>query len=96
MSALKLHGVLVITGIHSTPAPIDLTALVRNHQQLRGFYRAPEANWPIVLKFMRRNHATLQHMVTHRLPMSQALKGFALARNKIATKVVIQPWLETV
>ena len=96
MAALKLHGVLVITGIHSKPVPIDLTALVRNHQQLRGSYRAPEANWLIVLEFMRQNHATLQHMITHRLPMSQALEGFALARNKEATKVVVQPWLETV
>lgn len=94
LAALKVHGILVITGIHAKPVPIDLTALVRNHQQLRGSYRAPEKNWLAVMDFMRLHHATLQHMITHRLPLSQALDGFALARNKEATKVMIQPHIQ--
>ncbi|HYF19823.1 MAG TPA: alcohol dehydrogenase catalytic domain-containing protein [Ramlibacter sp.] len=91
MAALKTHGVLVITGIHAAPVPIDLTALVRNHQQIRGSYRAPEADWPKVVRFMREHADVLRHMVTHRLPLSRAEEGFALARNKLATKVLLQP-----
>lgn len=89
LQALKTHGVLVITGIHPAPVPIDLTALVRQHQQIRGSYRAPEKNWPLVVDYMRTHQDTLRHMITHRLPLTQALEGFALARSKIATKVMI-------
>jgi threonine dehydrogenase-like Zn-dependent dehydrogenase len=94
LAALKTHGVLVITGIHAKAVPIDLTSLVRNHQELRGSYRAPERNWLVVMDFMREHHRMLAHMITHRLPLERALEGFALARNKQATKVMIQPKLE--
>ena len=96
LQALKTHGVLVVTGIHAAPVPIDLTALVRKHQQLRGSYRAPERNWPVVAEFMRTHQDTLRHMITHRLPLADAYAGFALSRNKTATKVMVQPNLESV
>lgn len=91
LQALKTHGVLVITGIHVAPVAIDFTALVRQHQQIRGSYRAPEKAWPEVVDFMRTQQETLRHMITHRVPLSQAHEGFALARSKIATKVMVQP-----
>ncbi|APW37831.1 alcohol dehydrogenase [Rhodoferax koreense] len=91
LAALKPHGVLVITGIHAAPVPIDLTALVRRHQQLRGSYRAPESDWPVVVAFMQAHHALLRHMITHRLPLAEAYEGFALSRNKSATKVMVLP-----
>ena len=95
MAALKTHGVLVITGIHAAPVAIDLTALVRQHQQLRGSYRAPEKAWLEVVDFMREHQETLRHMITHRVPLSGAYEGFALARSKVATKVMVQPGLES-
>lgn len=91
MRALKPHGVLVITGIHAAPVPIDLTALVRHHQQLRGSYRAPESAWLDVMNFMKTHHAMLKKMITHRVPLSQALEGFALAQARHASKVLVQP-----
>ncbi|HSV46720.1 MAG TPA: alcohol dehydrogenase catalytic domain-containing protein [Ramlibacter sp.] len=94
LAALKTQGVLVITGIHAAPVPIDLTALVRNHQQIRGSYRAPESAWPLVLDFIRGHQEHLRHMITHRVPLSQAEHGFALARNRVATKVMVQPGLD--
>ncbi|MDO9402574.1 MAG: alcohol dehydrogenase catalytic domain-containing protein [Polaromonas sp.] len=94
MAALKTHGVLVITGIHAAPVPIDLTAMVRQHQQLRGSYRAPESAWPVVVAFMREHLETLRHMITHRVSLDDAYAGFALARNKVATKVMVQPGLQ--
>ncbi|OVZ60422.1 alcohol dehydrogenase [Pigmentiphaga sp. NML080357] len=93
LRALKTHGVLVITGIHAAPVPIDLTMLVRQHQQVRGSYRAAERAWPEVVAFMRRHQDTLRHMITHRLPLERAGEGFELARRKLATKVMIQPAL---
>ncbi len=94
LAALKPHGVLVITGIHAAPVAVDLTALVRQHQEIRGSYRAPEAAWPQVVAYMQDHQDTLRHMITHRMPLSQAVEGFALARNKLATKVMVQPGLE--
>ena len=94
LAALKVHGILVITGIHAAPVPIDLTALVRKHQQIRASYRAPEAAWPLVVDFMRDHQETLRHMITHRLPLENAYAGFVLSRNKTATKVMIQPDLQ--
>ncbi len=89
--ALKPHGVLVITGIHAAPVAIDLTTLVRKHQQIRGSYRAPEAAWPLVIEFMGRHSALLRHMITHCVPLSRAAEGFELARHKVATKVMVLP-----
>lgn len=91
LQALKSHGVLVITGIHAAPVPIDLTALVRQHQSLRGSYRAPEAAWPEVVAFIAQHQDQLRHMITHRVPLSEAARGFALARERIATKVMVLP-----
>lgn len=91
LAALRTRGVLVITGIHAAPVPIDLTALVRRHHQVRGSYRAPESAWPEVIAFMQANQAVLRHMVTHSVPLQDALGAFALARNKQATKVMVQP-----
>ncbi|MBA2961516.1 MULTISPECIES: zinc-dependent alcohol dehydrogenase [Ramlibacter] len=88
LAALKVHGVFVVTGIHAAPVPVDLTALVRNHQQLRGSYRAPEAAWPEVLAFLAAHADLLRPMVTHRLPLARAQDGFALARSRQATKVL--------
>lgn len=91
LQSLKSHGVLVITGIHASPVPIDLTALVRKHQQLRGSYRASEADWPKVVAYMEQHETLLRHMVTHCVPLSRAGEGFDLARNKVATKVMVLP-----
>ena len=91
LAALKPHGVLVVTGIHAAPVPIDLTAMVRKHQQIRASYRAPEHNWPVVVDYMRTHQDTLRHMITHRVPLADAYAGFTLARNKSATKVMVLP-----
>jgi threonine 3-dehydrogenase len=94
LRVLKPHGVLVVTGIHAAPVAIDLTALVRQHQQLRGSYRAPESTWPEVVQFMQGNQPLLRQMITHRVPLSQAEEGFALARARHASKVLVQPEAE--
>ncbi len=93
LRVLKTHGVLVVTGIHAAPVPIDLVHLVRQHQQIRGSYRAAEAAWPQVVAFMRDHQDLLGRMVTHRVPLSRAPEAFALARDREASKVLIQPRL---
>ena len=91
LRALQPHGTLVIVGIHPRPVPIDLTALVRNHQAIRGSYRAPEDAWAKVLAFVEREQDVVRHLITHRVALAQAQEAFALAYARRATKVIIQP-----
>ncbi|MEO0382539.1 MAG: alcohol dehydrogenase catalytic domain-containing protein [Pseudomonadota bacterium] len=89
LGVLKKRGVLVVAGIHPAPASVDLTAMVRNHQQIRGTYRAPEATWPVVLDFLHANQDRVRHMITHRVVASEAAQGLQLSASKVASKVMV-------
>lgn len=91
LALLRRDGVVVITGIHARPLQLDLTALVRRQQQLRGSFRPPESDWPQALALMAEIGETMATMVSHVLPLSQALEGFALAHGKQASKVLLRP-----
>ena len=89
LGLLRKRGVLVIAGIHAAPASIDLTALVRDHKQIRGTYRAPVETWPEVVAYLSQHQARVAKMISARLPMAQAEEGFRLASAKNASKVMI-------
>lgn len=91
LDVLALRGVLVICGIHALPASIDLTALVRRHQQIRGSYRAPLATWPRVIRYLGENAGRVSHMITGELPLAEALEAFAQAKSRSASKIVLRP-----
>jgi threonine 3-dehydrogenase len=88
---LRRNGVVVVTGIHARPLQLDLTSLVRRQQQLRGSFRPPESDWPAALALMAELGDAAAPMVSHVLPLSQALDGFALAHGKQASKVLLRP-----
>ena len=87
---LKKRGIFTIVGIHPRPAKIDLTRLVRMHQQIRGSYRAPAATWDEILSFLRQNQEIMRDLISHRFPLSDALEGFRLAHARIASKVILR------
>jgi threonine 3-dehydrogenase len=91
LEVLRKRGVLVICGIHPKPASVNLTQLVREHQQIRGSYRAPIATWSRVVAYLAQHAGQVREMISHRVPLSEALAGFDLARNKSASKVVVLP-----
>jgi len=91
LDVLKTHGTLVVAGIHSAPASIDLTRLVRARQQIRGAYRAPVATWPRVVDFLAHHRDLVRPMISHRVPLSNAIEGFELTRSRAASKVLILP-----
>jgi threonine 3-dehydrogenase len=90
LSCLKKRGIMVIAGIHPRPAEIDLTQLVRNHQQIRGSHRAPVSTWHRVLSFLADNQDRVRQMITHRVDLADAEQGFALALGKTASKVIVR------
>jgi threonine 3-dehydrogenase len=91
LALLRRNGVVVVTGIHGRPLAVDLTALVRKQQQLRGSFRPPESDWPEVLALIDAVREQLAPMVSHVLPLSRAKEGFALAHGKQASKVLLRP-----
>lgn len=91
LALLRRNGIVVVTGIHARPLALDLTPLVRNQQQLRGSFRPPESDWPLALALLAEMDAVMRPMVSHVLPLSQALQGFALAHGKQASKVLLCP-----
>jgi threonine dehydrogenase-like Zn-dependent dehydrogenase len=88
---LRRNGIVVVTGIHARPLSLDLTTLVRKQQQLRGSFRPPESDWPQALALMGEVGELMAPMVSHVLPLSRAMEGFALAHGKQASKVLLRP-----
>ncbi len=91
LGLLRRNGIVVVTGIHARPLALDLTPLVRNQHQLRGSFRPPESDWPLALALMQELGPVLAPMVSHVLPLSRALEGFALAHDKQGCKVLLRP-----
>jgi threonine dehydrogenase-like Zn-dependent dehydrogenase len=87
---LKKRGNFTIVGIHPKTAEIDLTALVRMHQQIRGSYRASPETWDKILTFLNGNQEMMRGLVSHRFPLAEALDGFALAQARVASKVMLR------
>ena len=73
------------------PVSFDAAKLVRNRHQIRGTYRASRVTWTEVRDFVVEHHAALVPMVTHRLPLADALEGFEMARHKIGSKILLMP-----
>lgn len=91
MKLLRNEGTLVLTGIHAESALIDLLAIVRRKLQLRGSHGARREDWARVIETLGNRGEDFRPMITHRLPLTQALEGFALARSRSASKVLILP-----
>jgi threonine 3-dehydrogenase len=88
LGVLNKRGRLVVVGIHPAPAQVDLTALVRNHQQILGSYRAPVDTWPQVLAFLAAHTERVRGLISHRRPLSDAVAAVSLAGATQASKVM--------
>jgi threonine dehydrogenase-like Zn-dependent dehydrogenase len=89
LDVLKKRGIFVAVGIQPKPVTINLTRLVREHQQIRGSYRSPIPTWRRVVDFLDANTEIAREMISHRLPLERAIEGLELSRTKAASKVMI-------
>lgn len=87
---LKKRGIFTVVGIDPRPAEIDLTQLVRMHQQLRGSYRASASEWQATISFLNANQELMRKLISHRLSLADALEGFEVSYRRQASKVVLQ------
>ncbi|MES5100226.1 alcohol dehydrogenase catalytic domain-containing protein [Agrobacterium sp. BA1120] len=87
---LKKRGIFTVVGIHPRPAEINLTTLVRMHQQIRGSYRAHAADWDGVIAFLDGHQDLMRQLISHTLPLNDALAGFQAAHDHVASKVILR------
>ena len=91
LTVLGVGGVLTVCGVHFQHASIDTRLILKNRLQIRGSLGSTERDWLAVMAFMQRKGEALAPMITHRLPLREAEQGFALARSKAASKVLLMP-----
>ncbi|WP_299822124.1 alcohol dehydrogenase catalytic domain-containing protein [uncultured Jannaschia sp.] len=88
---LRPRGILVAAGIHSGQCSIDLADLVRGKKQIRGAHDTTERAFRRAIDLLDRKGGALGQLISHRLPLRDALRGFELARGKAAMKIILYP-----
>jgi 2-desacetyl-2-hydroxyethyl bacteriochlorophyllide A dehydrogenase len=91
LAVLAPWGILALAGMPEKPATIDVLRIVRNRLQIRGVSRTPKSAWITVLDAMAKDPAAFAPMITHRLPLKDALHGFELCHTREASKVLLYP-----
>lgn len=89
--SLRLRGTMVAVGIHATDVPTDLTQLTRRQLRLVGSARGTHEIWQETLAALAEAPDLYARMVTHRLPLTHALEGFAAGHRREASKVLLLP-----
>ena len=91
MAVLRRGGTIVAVGIHAQPLTLPLTDFVRMRHQLRASHGTSRPTWDRVLALLGRDPEAFRPMITHRLPLERGLEGFELARQRSASKVILNP-----
>ncbi|MCJ9711588.1 zinc-binding dehydrogenase, partial [Bordetella hinzii] len=91
LSILRKDGVLVSAGIHARPASLDMTALVRNRQQIRGAHASRRTSWLSIARRIAEQPEDVLPMVSAELPLAEGLQGFAQCRARAVSKIILRP-----
>ncbi len=91
VQVLRPRGVLVAAGIHSGRCSVDLADLVRGKKQIRGAHDTTEPAFRRAIDLLDREGEALGRLISHRLPLRDALRGFELARGGAAMKIILYP-----
>ncbi|OWU85698.1 hypothetical protein ATO6_01880 [Oceanicola sp. 22II-s10i] len=91
LALLRMEGVFVMAGIHEEDARFPATDFVRRRLQIRASHGARGPEWRRVLAAMAKEPEIFRKMITHRLPLDEAVRGFGLAHERGASKVMILP-----
>ncbi len=91
LALLRPLGVLAVAGMGELPATVDMMKLVKNRLQIRGVSRVPPAAWDVVLEAMASDPESFAPLITHRMPLSQAIAAFGLCRAGDASKILLIP-----
>jgi threonine dehydrogenase-like Zn-dependent dehydrogenase len=91
LANLRPYGTLILAGMPERQASLDVMLIVRGRHKMIGCSRAPDSAWRTVIEALSADPEAFRPMITHRLPLTEALTGFALAHSKTASKVLLFP-----
>jgi len=91
LGLLRPQGVLAVAGMGEEPANVDMLKLVKNRLQIRGVSRMPPSIWPKVISALSADPAGFEPLISHRLPLADAMAGLELCRAGEASKVLLLP-----
>jgi 2-desacetyl-2-hydroxyethyl bacteriochlorophyllide A dehydrogenase len=91
LDMVRRGGKVILIGIHSGPATFDPTPLVRSSKSIIGAYAYTVETWQRAIELLANRRVDPEAVISHRLPLEAADKGFQLALKKEAVKVLFIP-----
>jgi len=91
VTMVRRGGKVVAIGIHPSPARINMLDVVRGEKQILGSYSGPPSVWTRGLALLTRGLIHPEPLVSHRLPLREARRGFDLAAAKEGMKILFTP-----
>jgi Threonine dehydrogenase and related Zn-dependent dehydrogenases len=91
LELLAPRGILTACGVHFADTSLDVSALVRRRQQIRGAFSSTSANWREVIMLLEAHGELFRQMITDPVVLADAEHGFELARGKGSSKVLVEP-----
>jgi threonine 3-dehydrogenase len=91
LTLLRPLGVLAMAGMGEATGAFDVGLLVRKRLEIRGVSRIPPRIWPVVIDLMAKRPGAFAALITHRMPLSQAIEAFDLCRAGETSKVLLIP-----
>jgi 2-desacetyl-2-hydroxyethyl bacteriochlorophyllide A dehydrogenase len=91
LDMVRPGGKVILIGIHSGPAQFNPTELVRGKKSIIGAYGYEPETWQRALALLSSRRVKVEEMITHRIPLAEAQRGFELAAKREAAKVLFIP-----
>jgi L-iditol 2-dehydrogenase len=91
LDMVRPGGKVVLIGIHSGPATFDPTPMVRGSKSIVGAYSYTPETWRRAIELFSNGTVNPEAVISHRVALDEADKGFQLALTKRAIKVLFVP-----
>jgi len=88
---LRVGGRLVLLGMYGSPAEFNPLDLVMGGKSVIGAVAYEAASWRRAHELVSNGAIRPERIITHRLPLEEARKGFELAAKREAVKVMFIP-----
>jgi threonine dehydrogenase-like Zn-dependent dehydrogenase len=87
---VKKNGQVTLVGIFDNDVSLPITSIVRREIVLKGAYDANPSNFPFSIRLIKQKQINIKEILTHRLSLDEAEKGFKIAKEKSGGKIVFK------
>jgi 2-desacetyl-2-hydroxyethyl bacteriochlorophyllide A dehydrogenase len=91
LQMLAQKGQMTIIGVHRQPVEIPIRALQRAEQSIRGSAMSTWIDYERAIQLTKSGRIQLKPLISDVLPLTEWQKGFDMALNKQACKVIFTP-----